>query len=77
MPVIVTPPCSLRARTEQTMTAADGTSPAAGHLMSNSFSAPISEPNPLSVTTYSASLRARRSARTELLPCATFANGPQ
>ena len=48
---IVTPPCSFRARTEHTMTAAEGTSPAAGHLMSNSFSAPISEPKPLSVTT--------------------------
>jgi len=51
LPVIGMPPCSFRARREQTMTAAAGTRPAAGHLMSNSFSAPISDPKPLSVTT--------------------------
>ena len=45
--------------------------------MSKNFSMPMSEPKPDSVTTYSPSFSATRSATSELLPCAMFANGPQ
>ena len=45
--------------------------------MSRNFSMPMSEPKPLSVTTYSPSLSATRSATSELLPWAMLANGPQ
>ena len=38
---------------------------------------PMSEPKPLSVTTWSPSLSATRSATSELLPWAMLANGPQ
>ena len=44
--------------------------------MSKNFSAPKSVPNPPSVTTKSASLRATRVARIELLPWAMLAKGP-
>ena len=38
---------------------------------------PMSEPNPLSVTTKSPSFSPTRSATSELLPWAMLANGPQ
>ena len=44
--------------------------------MSKNFSAPMSAPNPASVTTMSVVASAARSAMIELLPCAMFANGP-
>ena len=59
-----------------TTTTASGLSPLYLHLMSINFSAPISAPNPLSVTTYSPSFIAIWSARIELLPWAIFAKGP-
>ena len=45
--------------------------------MSKNFSAPMSAPNPASVQTISFVASAIRSASTELLPWAMFANGPQ
>ena len=72
-----TPPCILSARIVATITAASGFSPEARHLMSKNFSAPMSAPNPASVTRISLVASAARSARTELLPWAMFANGPQ
>ena len=60
-----------------TTTAASGRRPDARHLMSKNFSAPMSAPNPASVTTMSLVASATRSARTELLPWAMFPNGPQ
>ena len=45
--------------------------------MLRNFSIPMSEPKPLSVTTYSPSLSPTRSAISELFPCAMLANGPQ
>ena len=71
-----TPPCILSARTVATSTTASGSNPALRHLMSMNFSPPRSEPNPASVTVYSASLRAVRVAVTELQPWAILANGP-
>ena len=46
-------------------------------VMSKNFSIPMSEAKPDSVITYSPSLSPTRSATSELLPCAMFANGPQ
>ena len=42
-----------------------------------SFSMPMSDPKPDSVTTYSPSFRPIRSAISDELPCAMLANGPQ
>mmetsp|Transcript_13111 Transcript_13111/g.52286 ORF Transcript_13111/g.52286 Transcript_13111/m.52286 type:complete len:272 (+) Transcript_13111:631-1446(+) len=73
------PPCIFSARTVATRTATLGWRPEARHLMSTNFSAPMSAPNPASVTTKPSeptSLRAILSATTLLLPCAMFANGP-
>ena len=44
--------------------------------MLNSFSMPMSEPKPDSVITWSPSLSPIRSATSDELPCAMFANGP-
>ena len=46
-------------------------------VMSKNFSIPMSEANPDSVTKYSPSLRATRSATSELLPWAMFMKGQQ
>ena len=51
--------------------------PPTRQMMLKNFSIPMSDPKPDSVTTYSPSFRATRSATSELLPCAMFANGPQ
>mmetsp|Transcript_16838 Transcript_16838/g.63854 ORF Transcript_16838/g.63854 Transcript_16838/m.63854 type:complete len:426 (+) Transcript_16838:562-1839(+) len=73
------PPCVLRARTVATMTQAPGRRPERRHLMLKNFSAPMSAPNPASVTT-TPSFPARRrviwSAMMLELPCAMLANGP-
>ena len=45
--------------------------------MLRNFSIPMSAPKPDSVTTYSPSFSATRSATSELLPWAMFAKGPQ
>src|ERR1035437_7918793 len=75
--ILPTPPCIFRARTVVTITASSGLSPDARHLISKNFSAPMSAPKPASVHTISLVASARRSARTEFLPWAMFANGPQ
>ena len=71
------PPWCLSAFAVATSTTAFGRSPPARQTMLKNFSIPMSEPKPLSVTTKSPSLSASRSATSELLPCAMFANGPQ
>ncbi len=60
-----------------TMTAASQRMPLARSLMSKNFSAPMSAPNPASVTRMSEPASAARSARMLLLPWAMLANGPQ
>ncbi len=69
------PPCIFSARIDATMTAQSGPNPPWRHTMSKNFSAPRSVAKPPSVTTTSASLSAYLVAMSELLPCATLANG--
>ena len=59
-----------------TTTIALGTMPPLRQTMSMSFSIPMSEPKPDSVTTYSPSFIPSRSAISDELPWAMFANGP-
>ena len=63
--------------TVATSTTAAGSRPPIRQTMSTNFSKPMSAPKPLSVTTKSASCSPRRSATSELVPSAMFANGPQ
>ena len=74
--VFATPPCIFKARIVATITTALGLKPALRALMFMNFSAPKSEPNPASVITISANLRAVCVAIIELQPCAILANGP-
>ena len=71
------PPWCLSAFTVATRTTALGVRLPTRQTMSMNFSMPMSAPNPDSVTTMSPSFRAIRSATSELLPWAMFANGPQ
>ena len=66
----------LSARTVATTTAASGVSPETRHLMLKNRSAPMSAPNPASVTRKSPAWMPIRSATTLLLPCAMLPNGP-
>jgi hypothetical protein len=70
------PECAFRARTVHTTTAASGTSPEVRHLMLKNRSAPMSAPNPASVTRKSPAWMPIWSARIEELPCAMLPNGP-
>ena len=70
------PPCIFNALIVATTTATSGEIPALRHLILKNFSAPRSAPNPASVTTKSAILRAVLVAMTELQPWAIFAKGP-
>ena len=70
------PPWCFSARTVATSTTADGAIPPLRHTMSKNFSIPMSEPKPDSVITYSPSFWPIRSATSDELPCAMFANGP-
>ena len=58
----------MSALTVATSTTASGDMPEKRHLMLKNFSAPMSAPNPASVTTYSLTLAATLSASTEELP---------
>mmetsp|Transcript_5714 Transcript_5714/g.16333 ORF Transcript_5714/g.16333 Transcript_5714/m.16333 type:complete len:234 (-) Transcript_5714:819-1520(-) len=61
------------------MTTQSGVRPLERHLMFMNFSAPMSAPNPASVTTSPSrptSFKAIMSATTDELPCAMLANGP-
>ena len=70
------PECSFIARTVVTTTAASGTRPEVRHLMLKKRSAPMSAPNPASVTRYSPAWMPIRSATTEELPWAMLPKGP-
>ena len=70
------PECSFSARTVATTTAASGTRPDVRHLMLKNRSAPMSEPNPASVTRYSPAWIPIRSATTDELPWAMLPKGP-
>ena len=70
------PPWCLSARTVATSTTALGRMPPPRQTMLKSFSIPMSEPKPDSVITWSPSLSPIRSATSDELPCAMFANGP-
>ena len=74
--VVAGKPCIFRARIVATITAAEGRRPESRHLMSMNFWKPMSDPKPASVHTASTSFRAMRSAMTDELPWAMFANGP-
>ena len=71
------PPWCLSARTVATSTTTLGRRSPTRQVMSKNFSIPRSEAKPDSVIRYSPSLSPTRSATSELLPCAMFANGPQ
>ena len=70
------PECDFRARTVATTTAASGFRPETRHLMLKNRSAPMSAPNPASVTRKSPVWMPIRSATTLELPCAMLPNGP-
>lgn len=70
------PECDFSARTVATTTAASGFSPETRHLMLKNRSAPMSAPNPASVTRNSPVWMPIRSATTLELPCAMLPNGP-
>ena len=72
-----TPPWYFKALIVATKTAALGFNPAWRHLMLTNFSAPKSAAKPASVTTYGASLRAKRVALTLFEPWAMLPKGPQ
>ena len=71
------PPWCFSALTVATSTTALGRSSPMRHVMSKNFSIPMSDAKPDSVTTNSPSFSPTRSATSELLPWAMFANGPQ
>ena len=70
------PPWSFIERTVTFITTQSADFPEFAALMCMNFSAPMSEPNPASVTTKSAALSANLSAIIEEFPWAIFANGP-
>src|SRR5258708_5515642 len=70
------PECTFSARTVATITAASGARPDVRHLMLKNRSAPMSAPNPASVTTKSPAWMPIMSARTDDAPLAMLPNGP-
>ena len=74
--ILCCPECALSARTVATTTAASGVRPDARHLMLKNRSAPMSAPNPASVTRNSPPWMPMRSATTDELPWAMLPNGP-